>query len=138
VTLCLRLAFTYWIRAHYMTAVTTVYSVTQNFTPRGAFWQLAAGTVLPGGQLTSGISLGPGHIMQNGGSPAFPATCQALANQSISNALPCLAQAGYKSFLTYQPGYRFWPFQFVETGIFLALAVVLILVTFLVVRRRDA
>ena len=36
------------------------------------------------------------------------------------------------------PGYRFWPFQFIETGIFVALAAALIAVTFLVVRRRDA
>jgi len=49
-----------------------------------------------------------------------------------------LARAGYHSFTTYQPGYRFWPFQFIETGIFVALAAVLIAVTFLVVRRHDA
>lgn len=138
VTLGLRLAFTYWIRAHYMTAVTTIYSVTQNFSPKGAFWQIAGGTVLPGGQLTASMSFGPGHLMQNPSAPAIPATCQALSSQGISNALTCLAHYGYKSFITYQPGYRFWPFQFTETGIFLALALVLVLVTFLVVRRRDA
>ena len=44
----------------------------------------------------------------------------------------------YRSFTTCQPGYRFWPFQFIETGIFVALAAVLIAVTFFVVRRRDA
>jgi hypothetical protein len=140
VTLGLRLTFTYWLRAHYLTAITTVFSVTQNFTPRGAFWQLSAGTVLPSGQLTSAISIGPGHIMQGAGSPAFPAQCQTLMTQGqpISSALTCLAHDGYKSFLTYQPGSRFWPFQFTETAIFLALAAALILATFLAVRRRDA
>jgi hypothetical protein len=49
-----------------------------------------------------------------------------------------MARLGYRSFTTYQPGYRFWPFQFIETGIFVALAAVLIAVTFFVVRRRDA
>jgi hypothetical protein len=137
VSLGLRLAFTYWMRAHYMAAVTTVYSVTRNFTPPGAFWQLAAGTVLPGGQLNSGMSLGPGHIMQRMNTPNLPATCQALSGQ-INVTLACLAHDGYKSFVTYQPGYRFWPFQFIETGIFVALAAVLVAVTFLVVRRRDA
>jgi len=44
----------------------------------------------------------------------------------------------YRSFATYQPGYRFWPFQFIETGIFVALAAALIAVAFLVVLRRDA
>jgi hypothetical protein len=49
-----------------------------------------------------------------------------------------MARLGYRSFATYQPGYRFWPFQFIETGIFVALAAILVGVTFLVVRRRDA
>ena len=35
VFLAVRLAVTYWVRVHYMPAVTTIYSVTQNFTPRG-------------------------------------------------------------------------------------------------------
>ena len=49
-----------------------------------------------------------------------------------------MARLGYRSFATYQPGYRFWPFQFIETGIFVALAAALIAVTFFVARRRDA
>ncbi len=56
----------------------------------------------------------------------------------INSTLACLARLGYRSFATYQPGYRFWPFQFIETGIFVALAAALIAATFLVVRRRDA
>ena len=60
------------------------------------------------------------------------ATMQA---QQISSTLACLAYLGYRPFTTYQPGYRFWPFQFIETGIFVALAAVLIAVTFFVVRR---
>ena len=59
--------------------------------------------------------------------------------ESLMNAtLACMARLGYCSFTTYQPGYRFWPFQFTETGIFVALAAVLVAVTFFVVRRRDA
>jgi hypothetical protein len=56
----------------------------------------------------------------------------------MNSTLACLTRAGYRSFTTYQPGYRFWPFQFIETGIFVALAAVLIAATFFVVRRRDA
>ena len=33
---------------------------------------------------------------------------------------------------------RYWPFQFIETGIFVALAAVLIAVSFAVINRRDA
>jgi len=137
VFLAIRLAVTYWVRVHYMPAVTTIYSVTQNFTPKGAYWPLAGGTVLPGGQLSTSLSVGPGHIMSGPGAPAIPASCQQAEGQ-ISATLACLARLGYRSFATYQPGYRFWPFQFIETGIFVALAAVLVAVTFLVVRRRDA
>ncbi|HTS95445.1 MAG TPA: hypothetical protein VMI33_02405 [Streptosporangiaceae bacterium] len=137
VFLGIRLAVTYWVRVHYMPAVTTIYSVTRSFTPKGAFWPLTGGVVLPGGQLSTGLSAGPGYIISGPGAPAVPASCQQAEGQ-ISSALACLARLGYRSFATYQPGYRFWPFQFIETGIFVALAAILIAVTFLVVRRRDA
>jgi hypothetical protein len=137
VFLAIRLAFTYWVRVHYMAAVTTIYSVTQNFSPKGAFWPLTGGVVLPGGQLTTSLSVGPGYINATPGAPAIPASCQQVESQ-ISATLACMARLGYHSFTTYQPGYRFWPFQFIETGIFVVLAGALIAVTFLVVRRRDA
>ena len=137
VFLALRLVVTYWVRVHYMPAVTTIYSVTQNFTAKGAFWPLAQGVVLPGGQLSTSLSVGPGYITSYPGAPGIPAACQQAEGQ-ISATLACLAHVGYRSFATYQPGYRFWPFQFIETGIFVALAAVLIAVTFFVVRRRDA
>jgi hypothetical protein len=137
VFLAIRLVITYAVRVHYMPAVTTIYSVTQNFTPKGAYWPLAGGVVLPGGQLSTSMSVGPGHIVSGAGAPAIPASCQQVSAQ-ISATLACMAHLGYRSFATYQPGYRFWPFQFIETGIFVALAAALIAVTFLVVRRRDA
>ena len=136
VFLAVRLVVTYWVRVHYMPAVTTIYSVTQNFTPKGAYWPLAQGVVLPGGQLTTNLSVGPGHITSGFTGPTIPAACQAAGQ--VNSTLACMARLGYRSFTTYQPGYRFWPFQFIETGIFVALAAVLIAVTFFVVRRRDA
>jgi hypothetical protein len=138
VFLAVRLAVTYAVRVHYISAVTTIYSVTQSFTPKGAYWQLAQGTVLPGGQLSTNLSVGPTYIDQSFHGATLPASCQALGNGPISSVLACLVRLGYHSFTTYQPGYRFWPFQFIETGVFLALAAILVGVTFLVVRRRDA
>ena len=136
VFLVVRLVITYWVRVHFMPAVTTICSVTQSFTPKGAYWQLAQGVVLPGGQLTTNLSVGPGHVISGFAGPGIPAACQAQAQMNATIA--CMARLGYRSFTTYQPGYRFWPFQFIEAGIFAALAAVLIAVTFLVVRRRDA
>ncbi len=136
VFLAVRLVVTYWVRVHYMPAVTTIYRVTQNFTPKGAYWPLAQGVVLPGGQLTTNMSVGPGHITSGFTGPTIPAACQAAGQ--VNSTLACMARLGYRSFTTYQPGYRFWPFQFIETGIFMALAAMLIAVAFFVVRRRDA
>lgn len=137
VFLAVRLAVTFWLRAHYLPAVTTIYPVTQSLPGKGAYWPLAQGVVLPGGQFSTSLSVGPGFIFSAPGAPAMPASCQQVTSQ-ISATLACLQRAGYRSFATYQPGYRFWPFQFTETGIFVALAAALIAVTFFVVLRRDA
>lgn len=53
-----------------------------------------------------------------------PAACQHAFSgpDSFQN---CLARAGIKVAVTYQPAGRFWDFQLLETGIFLALAVLL-------------
>lgn len=132
----LRMTITYWVRVHYMPAVTTIYSVTQSLPSKGAVWSLASGIVLPDGQFITGVNVGPGYIMGPPGVVgAIPASCPTA---QISSTLSCMARLGYRSFATYQPGYRFWPFQFIETGIFVALAAALIAVTFLVVPRRDA
>ncbi len=139
VFLAVRLAVTYWVRVHYMPAVTAIYSVTQNFTAKGAYWPLAHGVVLPGGQFTTNLSVGPGEIVSGFHGPTLPAACPAPSGSGQMNStLTCLTRLGYRSFTTYQPGYRFWPFQFIEAGIFVALAAILVGVTFLVVRRRDA
>jgi hypothetical protein len=136
VFIAIRLGVTFWVRVHYLPAVTTIFSVTQNFTPKGAYWQLAQGAVLPDGQFTTALRVGPGHVISGFTGPDIPAACQATSPMNATIA--CVARLGYRSFTTYQPGYRFWPFQFIETGIFVALAAALIAVTFLVVRRRDA
>ena len=47
VFLAVRLVITYWVRVHFMPAVTTIYSVTQNLTPKGATWQLARAWYCP-------------------------------------------------------------------------------------------
>ena len=136
VFLAIRLAVTFWVRVHYIPAVTTIYSVTQNLALQGANWQLAQGVVLPDGRFTTNLSIGPGHIISGFAGPDIPTACAAPA--PMNSTIACVARLGYRSFMTYQPGYRFWPFQFIETGIFVAPAAALIAVTFFVVRRRDA
>ena len=49
-----------------------------------------------------------------------------------------LMQHGYTLWTSYQPGSRFWPFQWIEGGWLLALSVLLIAATIWLVRRRPA
>jgi hypothetical protein len=80
-----------------------------------------------------------------GGKYAFPARGSQLVNalqhfcpsSSLSPA-QCLTQHGYTQWVSYQPGSRFWSFQWIEGGWLLALSVVLIAVAVWLVRRRAA
>jgi hypothetical protein len=50
----------------------------------------------------------------------------------------CLVQHGYTQWTSYQPGSRFWPFQWIEGGWLFALSLLLIAATIWLVRRRTA
>ena len=52
----------------------------------------------------------------------MPAAC---VNPSSDDPMPCLASHGIAIAVTYQPTSRYWPIQWTETGIFLALAAML-------------
>jgi len=56
----------------------------------------------------------------------------------FTNAAAYLAAHDVYRRVLYQPGDRYWTFQWIEAGIFLALSGVLALLTVVLVRRRDA
>jgi hypothetical protein len=58
--------------------------------------------------------------------------------QAYFNVLQYLSRHGYMQWTRYQPGSRFWPFQWIEGGWLLALSVLLIAATVWLVRRRAA
>ena len=73
--------------------------------------------------------------------PFLPHACsQIIGRNAPNNPSPACTQAlsHFRAFLTYQPADRYWTFQGIETGIFLALAAALIAVTAVVLLRRDA
>ena len=79
-----------------------------------------------------------------GGKFAFPARGSQISN-AVTRLCPrnfngspaqCLSQHGYTWSASYQPGGRFWPFQWIEGGWLLALSVLLIAATVWLVRRR--
>src|SRR6202453_383913 len=69
-----------------------------------------------------------------------PAAKQVGPNSFQTCALPIgyITQHGYKFWVTYQPGSRFWPFQWIEGGYLLGLSVLLIAATIWLVRHRAA
>jgi hypothetical protein len=136
----LRLVIDDFVRPHYMAAVTTYYSVTGSFTPSGSAWLFSQGAVSKTGQV---VPAGWGDLF-----PALPVSCQELIPGSRGpvakvwlfdvRRVSCMQAHGWRGFATYQPASRYWPFQGIETGIYVLLAAALIAVTFVVVRRRDA
>jgi len=130
-----RLVIALWLRLHYMTPVTVYYKLTAPFTPPGSYLLVTNGFVGPDGKPAA-----LDYNVPNYNGVALPSAC-VHATQNSPNpqaVLPCLAAHGYRASVTFQPASRFWAFQGIETGIFVVLAAVLIGITFLVLRRRDA
>jgi hypothetical protein len=144
--IAVRAVITLWLRPHYMSAVTVTYKLLSSYTPTGSYWQLAQGILNPAGQLVPAPN---GSAVDGIPAGSVPSACAAMANGAVrptpsSNGAvrptPSCRQAldGFHSFITYQPASRYWAFQGIETGIFVALAAALVAVTAVVVLRRDA
>jgi ABC-type transport system involved in multi-copper enzyme maturation permease subunit len=52
--------------------------------------------------------------------------------------LKCLERIGYHWEITYQPASRYWYFQLIETGLYLALSLMALVATYWLVLKRDA
>jgi hypothetical protein len=136
------------LRMHFLSPVTTYFSATvANFNaPAGAI-QVGGGLVNQAGQVITGPL---GSVMIDGvPSTSLPAACRKLipasasgpngpSNNTLNAVSGCLQKAGWRQFDSYQPMSHYWPFQGIETGIYLAVAAALISLTFYVVLRRDA
>ena len=134
----MRLVISNFLRPHYLPAVTTYYHLTSSFAPPGQAWVFAQGAVSSTGTT---VAAGWGDLY-----PALQPACQRLLpsvagqgkSDSLSAVFSCMQAHGWRGFATYQPAGRYWPFQGIETGIYVLLAAALVAVTFAIVRRRDA
>jgi hypothetical protein len=130
----LRALIALWLRPHYLTPVTVRYKLTAPFTPMGSYLGISQGIVGADGKP---LTAGPNSYGYNGA--PIPAGCMRFTGGPDPDAVvPCLSAHGYRGYVTYQPASRFWAFQGIETGIFVALAAVLLGLTFWVLKRRDA
>lgn len=111
-----RLVVLIWIRPHFAAPL----HATVTLQPPGASGEPVR---LPGGSLagpgawvmSSKITDSSGHVV---GGIAVP------PGDSCVTTNTCLA--GYHQTVTYQPGNRYWPFQWYETGLFTGVAIILI------------
>ncbi|MEZ0108966.1 hypothetical protein ABH920_002976 [Catenulispora sp. EB89] len=71
------------------------------------------------------------------GSSPHPAPGATKANFDVSQIGACLADHDLHQSVTYQPGSHYWPLQWTETGIFLALTTALTGTCFWRIRRRQ-
>ena len=101
--------------------------------------------------LTRNIVDKNGNVFDSFNLTNMPANCRALIEQVKSGdgsavrvkAGPgdpetCLNNAGYHQTAKYQPAYRYWDFQRIETGIYLGLSALAVGATYWLVLRRDA
>jgi len=121
------------LRPRYLPSQTISYSFLQD-SPRAGLgdWVITSRVFDPTGRFVSpdgGIHINPTDL--------------AHACPGIGGGLPgkdevgrCLSQLGVRIVDTYQPGSRFWLFQGIESAIFVALAVGLVVLSMWLIRRR--
>lgn len=113
-----RVAEMLWVRPHFMPALTSTTALQGKaiaFRQLGASpWVISQTMTDPSGHAVNGVQIAPDD--------------PCVTNQS------CFA--GYHQSTTYQPGSRYWAFQWYETALFVGLAVALIVVSYWWLRRR--
>jgi ABC-type transport system involved in multi-copper enzyme maturation permease subunit len=122
-----QIAMPLWVRPNLFAPHHTTVAIGRDITfgndTRGNF-TLTTGS-LPGQPgawiLSSGAADAAGHHV----STAPSACIQAVVSGAGPSGLDCLASHGIRIAVTYQPASRYWPLQFAETGLFLALALAL-------------
>jgi hypothetical protein len=121
-----------WLREHYITPL-----VTSNPHPPGSA-SVISGWYTKGGTFAFGDH-------GNGLVSALAQLCGAMGGrvrhvggrvERVLDVRQCLAQHGYTHWTSYQPGSRFWPFQWIEGGWLLALSILLLAATIWLVRRH--
>jgi ABC-type transport system involved in multi-copper enzyme maturation permease subunit len=121
-----QIAMPLWIRpslfpAHH-TAVAIGRDISFNNDSQGNF-RLTTGS-LPGQPGAWILSSGAVNAAGNPVGTA-PAACQQAVRSSVPSALDCLTSHGIRIAVTYQPASRYWPYQWSETGIYLAVSLAL-------------
>jgi ABC-2 family transporter len=128
------LAFTagLWLREHYITPLVTSSPNAPGSASVISGWYTKGGTFAFGDHGTAIVNTvrqlcgaAGGRVLHAPGRVAH-----------VFDVPQCLARHGYTQWISYQPGSRFWPFQWIEGGWLLALSVLLLAATIWLVRRH--
>ena len=114
-----------WLRQHYMTPL---FTTSQNLS--GSAWTVSQWYVKGGKFAFAAHSSELISLVQR--------YCPSKIGTAGVSPAQCLAPHGYTLGQSYQPGSRFWPFQWIEGGWLLVLSALLIAATVWLVRRRAA
>jgi hypothetical protein len=121
----LQFAWAEWIRAHLVPAVHTIVPLNlANITVVGikdGFMNLQAAPTLT----QQGAWVLSGQVIDTSGHPAQVPAIPACLGSNSQACAASLARFHLRELISYEPASRFWTFQWVETGIFLALALAL-------------
>ena len=122
-----QVAMPLWVRPHLMPPDRTVVSGPSFFESAGLSVGTLEASTVPG---QPGAWILSSRAINTAGQPVstIPAPC--LSGLSAGKGAPpdagaCMASRGIREDITYQPPSRYWPLQWIETGIFLALALAL-------------
>jgi hypothetical protein len=122
-----QVAMPLWGRPHLMPPERTVVSGPSFFENAGLSVGTLQASTVPGQPeawiLSSGAINAAGQPVST-----IPAPClgpPSAGKGASPNAGACMASRGIREAITYQPANRYWPFQWIETGIFLALTLAL-------------
>ena len=123
-----------FLRAHYLTPL-----VTTGLQLPGSAWVLGQWWTKGGVTLSQATMVQVINPVFARNIPAVPSGDVHLFKQeALASTIRYLTQHGYTYWTRYQPGSRYWPFQWIEGGWLLALSVLLIAATVWLVRRRAA
>jgi hypothetical protein len=117
-----RLLVALYLRPSYVHALSSASAASSQAPIPPGSWTLSSNLVDPAGHVVSGPV-------------EFPAAC---GNLGRGAAAACLDRLGYRTVASFQPPSHYWPFQWIESGIFVALAAVLLAIAIVRTLRRDA
>jgi ABC-type transport system involved in multi-copper enzyme maturation permease subunit len=119
----LRIVVSVYLRPHYTKAVTKTFGVGLDGQLPSGSWTLSSHLVDPTGNVVNGLL----HM---------PAACSSAVDRS--GVQGCLDRVGFHTVVSYHPASHYWPFQWIEAGIYIVLAIGLVIFALAHTLRRDA